>query len=413
MTLNYRLHALGFMSIPSMGISGNAALKDQQMALEWVHENIENFNGDPNNICLCGESGGAASAHFQVLNAKSRKFIKSAICQSGTAINDWAFYGQNDETVKSLSRILGCKNDSIQDAYKTLMDAPVKKLYDNCDGVLTKEDRQVRIRNKWRMVIEEESDDAFITKTSIESMASQAGQINIPMIFGTNNGDGMIVVASILSRKELDYVNKNFQFMIPRSIQTNSEEEAQEIAEEVRRFYLNGRDLSQDNIQEFVTLRTDVDYVIAQTITNDLNVKYQPGCKQFLNEFQFDGRLNLQKQQMNFGHLPLAGHADDIFYLFGGLLANQVKIEENSREWKMRKTMCRLWTNFGKYGDPTPDHDKSLKFKWNPVEYAAADYEYLAINDDMKMVKNLNKGRMDFWRELYRKWNKDFINAKL
>lgn len=37
-TINYRLHALGFLSLPEVGISGNAGLKDQQMALEWIYE---------------------------------------------------------------------------------------------------------------------------------------------------------------------------------------------------------------------------------------------------------------------------------------------------------------------------------------------------------------------------------------
>src|SRR4051812_14722441 len=88
-TINYRLHVLGFMSLPSLGISGNAGLKDQQMALQWVHENISNFNGDPNNICLFGESAGAACTHLHVLNDKSRGLLSKVILQSGTALGDW------------------------------------------------------------------------------------------------------------------------------------------------------------------------------------------------------------------------------------------------------------------------------------------------------------------------------------
>lgn len=90
-TINYRLHVLGFLSLPECGISGNAGLKDQQMALEWVYENIQNFGGDQNKICVFGESAGGASVHLQVLNSKSRKFISSAICQSGCALGDDKF----------------------------------------------------------------------------------------------------------------------------------------------------------------------------------------------------------------------------------------------------------------------------------------------------------------------------------
>ena len=419
-TINYRQFVLGFLNLPSKGISGNAGLKDQQMALEWVHDNIASFNGDPNKICLFGESGGAVCTHFHVMNQKSRKFFNSAICQSGSNFNDWAFYGQNEETVRSLGKILGCKSESIDEIYETLMKATTKELYDNCDKVITFEDQRDGIRNKWRMVIEEDSDDAFITKSSIDSMVSQAGLINFPMIFGSNNADGIIVVASILSRKRLQSINDNFHLMIPRSlpIRNGDEKERDQLAKEIRKFYLNGRELTENVLEGFLNLRTDLDYLFAQTMTNDLNVRYQPGCKQFLYEFQFDGKLNLQKKQMKMEHLPVAGHADDVFYLFGGVLADEVHLTEDSREFKMRKLMCKLWTNFAKYHDPTPDYDNPLNFKWTPVKPAnknsqEIDYDYLVINDDIKMVKNLHKDRMDFWRKAYRKWNPEFLKAKL
>jgi len=34
---------------------GNWALKDQAAAINWVHENIENFGGDKNRITLSGQ----------------------------------------------------------------------------------------------------------------------------------------------------------------------------------------------------------------------------------------------------------------------------------------------------------------------------------------------------------------------
>jgi len=51
-THNYRLGPLGFMALPSLqaadpnGSTGNAALQDQTMAMQWVHDNIAAFGGE-------------------------------------------------------------------------------------------------------------------------------------------------------------------------------------------------------------------------------------------------------------------------------------------------------------------------------------------------------------------------------
>jgi len=62
-TLNYRLGAFGWLY--NNGViedgetnSGNWGFLDQQKAIKWVHNNIGNFNGDPDRIVVYGESAG-------------------------------------------------------------------------------------------------------------------------------------------------------------------------------------------------------------------------------------------------------------------------------------------------------------------------------------------------------------------
>lgn len=57
-TINYRLGALGFLSLDLPEYSGNMGLKDQQLALEWVYTNIDEFGGDRSRITVFGQSAG-------------------------------------------------------------------------------------------------------------------------------------------------------------------------------------------------------------------------------------------------------------------------------------------------------------------------------------------------------------------
>ncbi|PYH40179.1 alpha/beta-hydrolase [Aspergillus saccharolyticus JOP 1030-1] len=71
--VGYRLNIFGFLAGDALREEsggrevGNYGLWDQRLAIEWVHENIAHFGGDPNNLILSGRSAGAYAVQAQVL----------------------------------------------------------------------------------------------------------------------------------------------------------------------------------------------------------------------------------------------------------------------------------------------------------------------------------------------------------
>lgn len=57
-TIQYRLGVFGFVNLGHSEYTGNMGLKDQQLALKWIHQNIEKFSGNPNEVLIFGESAG-------------------------------------------------------------------------------------------------------------------------------------------------------------------------------------------------------------------------------------------------------------------------------------------------------------------------------------------------------------------
>ena len=70
-SLNYRLGALGFLASNVHDVDGNYGFMDQQMALEWISKNVEQFGGDPSKVTIWGESAGAMSVGLHMVSAPS------------------------------------------------------------------------------------------------------------------------------------------------------------------------------------------------------------------------------------------------------------------------------------------------------------------------------------------------------
>ena len=91
--ITYRTNVFGFLSLPALtqeseketgrAISGNYGLMDQIMALQWIHDNIGAFGGDPEKVTIMGESAGGISVAMLCQSPLAKGLFRSAISESG------------------------------------------------------------------------------------------------------------------------------------------------------------------------------------------------------------------------------------------------------------------------------------------------------------------------------------------
>lgn len=87
-TSNHRLNILGYLNLAEAGgekyrDSGNVGLLDMLAILQWVHDNIANFGGDPGNVTIFGQSGGGQKVSSLLAMPAAKGLIHRAIVQSG------------------------------------------------------------------------------------------------------------------------------------------------------------------------------------------------------------------------------------------------------------------------------------------------------------------------------------------
>lgn len=92
--INYRLNIFGFLTSVELSevnkqttgkySSGNYGFSDQLLALQWVHDNIEKFGGDPNSVTIMGQSSGGTSVFALLSMPASKGLYHGAISLSGS-----------------------------------------------------------------------------------------------------------------------------------------------------------------------------------------------------------------------------------------------------------------------------------------------------------------------------------------
>lgn len=256
-TFNHRLGAFGYLSLndPSLNFPGNAALKDQSLALKWVRKNISNFGGDSNNITLFGESAGGVGAHYQMISDMSKNLFDRAVLQSGTALMHWAVYSTSDRAIRLAKKLGWTGKDNEKEILEFLRTVNPDEIVLAQEGLSTKEEIDQKTPWAFGPVVEPYiSEQCFIPKHP-KLMCREAWSNSIPLMIGGNSDEGILFYKEYTSDPTI-IENTDFENFIPRELNVKKDRvKRKKFGDEIRKFYFGKKQPSLASIYDYCKVR--------------------------------------------------------------------------------------------------------------------------------------------------------------
>lgn len=188
-TLHYRVGALGFLA-GAMGLKGNYGFQDQQLALEWVRDNIAAFGGDAKRLTLSGESAGAMSVGLHLWSApRSNPLFSAAIMQSNPLAFPYQTVTQAQRTADYFTITAGCYYSL--EPLRCLRGLPVQAILNaqqNPMLMLPMLEFGLSSVISWSPVV----DGEVITRSP--TVALERGASSKPLLIGVNANEGELFV---------------------------------------------------------------------------------------------------------------------------------------------------------------------------------------------------------------------------
>ncbi|KAK5647000.1 hypothetical protein RI129_005464 [Pyrocoelia pectoralis] len=400
-TINYRLGPLGFFSSGSIDVLGNDGLKDQALAIKWVKNNIDAFGGDPDRITLFGQGAGGISAHLHMISPMSKGLINGVIAQSGTALalNSLMPYFLSIRMSNFLAQRVDCPTEEeIEDMMRCMMTKDGREIIEASSTLV---EWDIEPITTFKPVMEPDHKNAFLSADPIDIVLSGKAD-NVPFMTGITRNEGDFRTGQLFKEPKLvDEFNKNFKDHL--SLVLNYKEIAtpklhKTATKGITAFYFKNKKLDESRRKSFSKAYMDAMYLVSANYASDLHsMNFKHPVYYYVFGYKgSESHCNLLEDNLkdNYG----VCHSDDLLYLFNSkeLFSELVRHESDS---EVAELMTKLWTNFAKYGNPTPKSDQDL-VTWQP--YSAHERKCYVINggNDVKVVSDCYKERTEFWRNI-------------
>ncbi|KAH9641816.1 hypothetical protein HF086_005356 [Spodoptera exigua] len=391
-TFNYRLGALGFICLGIKEAPGNAGLKDQIAALRWVRKNIAAFGGDPDNVTLFGLSAGATSVSMLIASNATKGLFKRAILQSGVSTSSWAVNRQPLFTASLVAKELGYDTEDPKTMYDIFSKIPYKDL------IAAKPKKPIGKYFDFQLIhypcVEKVIDGEEAVMTDLPYNLFNKNSKNISVIYGTTSKEGVILLPE---ETEDTLRERDSKYIFSPDLNFPSEDEAANLSSAVKEYYFGPRNISFKAQKALLDLNTHLYFEMPTLLESEI-VMNKTNAPIYNYYFNYSGGRNFLKYISGYNDEPGACHGDEIMYLFKG---NAWPFAISKKDQTMINWMTRLWTNFARYGNPTPPTN-DLPVQWSPS--TKGNMTFLYIEDELKMGPLPNPDPYRLWKNIYSKY---------
>ncbi|XP_073999732.1 juvenile hormone esterase-like isoform X2 [Rhodnius prolixus] len=374
---NYRLGPLGFLSMEDAILAGNMGLKDQVMALVWVHNNIANFGGDPGQVTLIGESAGGASVHYHMYSPMSR----------GYALSPWASTapGVARRRAVKVAQLLQCPIDCskvIADCLRTKNSYEITKLYRNFT-VFQNDPLVVFVP-----VIDANASNPFLSFDPHQSEAAP-----VPWLTGVVSLEGIFRTAAFIRQEgSLDVFEQNFYQLVPVAMMyEDTAQNPNEITNKLKAFYFNNQTITNLLFKNLTDMFSDIFFL--WPMIKSLQLHKGP---QYVFYFDYLGQTSGQEVLATRRVLRGATHSDETIYIWKNNNPFSVQPPTTRTDLRLSHLFVNLLVNFATYGEPTPKGSEFSWPLWENQEQKFISFENQGVVQDHSFLED----RMKFWARL-------------
>jgi acetylcholinesterase/cholinesterase len=348
-SFNYRLGVLGFLA-GVHELEGNYGLKDQQLALQWVQDNIGHFGGDPDQVTLFGESAGAMSVGLHSLSIPSSGgLFRAAIMQSNPFGIPYKTVAEAATEAALLENKLGCSGEDID---------CLSLLGLHLAGFLV-----------WSPVI----DGTFLVEDP--TVAAETGALKVPTLLGTTHDEGVLFVNDIAGAFGGNVDAATYTMVLALIFG------ADHTADIIARYGINP---TGDNMEYLVQIATDYLFGCANRFVANQAVSHL-----YVYEFN-ENSINIWPDVV-----PCDGkacHGDDIPFTFH--TDTQLGIHFTEEQNALSNAMMAYWGAFAAHLNP--DVDGLLA--WPP--FSPSLMEYMILVTPERHTAGDPISNCDFWDQI-------------